>query len=90
MAAAAIKTHIADRLEMSIKDAALGIIEIACVKMAYAIREVTIEQGLDSERLHLDFLRWRRTNAHTVYRRNGWDSPGYCPLVAGHCAVGVC
>ena len=47
MAAAAIKTHIADRLEMSIKDAALGIIEIACVKMAYAIREVTIEQGLD-------------------------------------------
>lgn len=47
VAAAAVKTHIADRLEMSIADAALGIVEIACVKMAYAIREVTIEQGLD-------------------------------------------
>ena len=47
MAAAAIKTHIADQLEMSVKDAALGIVEIACVKMAYAIREVTVEQGLD-------------------------------------------
>lgn len=47
LAAAAIKTHVADRLGMSVKDAALGIVEIGCVKMAYAIREVTIEQGLD-------------------------------------------
>ena len=47
LAASAIKTHIADRLGMSVKDAALGIVEIGCVKMAYAIREVTIEQGLD-------------------------------------------
>ena len=47
LAAAAIKSHVADQLEMSIKEAALGIVEIACVKMAYAIREVTIEQGLD-------------------------------------------
>ena len=47
LAAAAIKSHIADRLDMSVKEAALGIVEIACVKMAYAIREVTIEQGLD-------------------------------------------
>ena len=47
LAATAIKAHIADRLEMSVVEAALGIVEIACVKMAYAIREVTIEQGLD-------------------------------------------
>jgi N-methylhydantoinase A len=43
----AIRTRIADRLGMTVEQAALGIIDIACVKMAYAIRAATIEQGLD-------------------------------------------
>lgn len=46
-AARAIAEQIAVPLELDLEEAALGIVEIACVKMAYAIREVTIEQGLD-------------------------------------------
>jgi N-methylhydantoinase A len=47
LASAAVKRQVADPLGLSVEEAALGIVEIACVKMAYAIREVTIEQGLD-------------------------------------------
>jgi N-methylhydantoinase A len=47
LAIAAVKKHVADPLNMTVEEAALGIVEVACVKMAYAIREVTIEQGLD-------------------------------------------
>jgi len=38
---------IAATLKMPVEEAALGIIDVACVKMAYAIRAVTVEQGLD-------------------------------------------
>jgi N-methylhydantoinase A len=47
LAEGAIARSVADGLGMSVEDAALGIIDIACVKMGYAIRAVTIEQGLD-------------------------------------------
>jgi N-methylhydantoinase A len=47
LATDAIRKNVANPLGMSIEEAALGIVEIACVKMAYAIRAVTVEQGLD-------------------------------------------
>lgn len=47
LAAEAVRRNVAEPLGLSLTDAALGIVEIACVKMAYAIRAVTIEQGLD-------------------------------------------
>lgn len=47
LAAEAIHNHVAGLLGFRLEKAALGIVEIACVKMAYAIRAVTIEQGLD-------------------------------------------
>lgn len=43
----AIRTRVAEPLGLSVAEAALGIIKIANVKMAYAIRGVTIERGLD-------------------------------------------
>ncbi len=42
-----IKMKIADKLNCSVDDAALSIIEIIDNKMAYAIRSMTIEKGLD-------------------------------------------
>jgi N-methylhydantoinase A len=47
LAETAIREHLAEPLEMSLQEAALGVIDIANVKMAYAIRAVTVEQGLD-------------------------------------------
>ena len=90
VAAAAVKSHIADQLKMSIKEAALGIVEIACVKMAYAIREVTIEQGLDPRDFTLISF--------------GGAGPMHTPFIASmvgirqvvvpwspeHCVVGAC
>ncbi len=43
----AIRARVAEPLGLSVTAAALGIIQIANVKMAYAIRGVTIERGLD-------------------------------------------
>jgi N-methylhydantoinase A len=42
-----IKKRIADPLGLSVIDAARGIIEVINTKMAYAVRAVTIERGLD-------------------------------------------
>lgn len=47
LARKAIKENVADKLGISVEDAALGIIKIACNRMALAIREVTVQQGLD-------------------------------------------
>ena len=47
LARKAIKEQVADKLGLSVEDAALGIIKIACTRMAYAIREVTVQEGLD-------------------------------------------
>jgi N-methylhydantoinase A len=47
LAERAVREHVADRLAMDLDEAALGIVDIANVKMAYALRAVTIEQGLD-------------------------------------------
>lgn len=47
LAYAAIQSQVAGPLNLTVEQAALGIVDIACVKMAYAIRAVTIERGLD-------------------------------------------
>jgi 5-oxoprolinase (ATP-hydrolysing) len=47
LARKAIKEHVADKLGLSVEKAALGIIKIVCNRMAYVIREVTVQQGLD-------------------------------------------
>jgi N-methylhydantoinase A len=47
LAEQAIREHVSGPLGMELEEAALGILDITNVKMAYAIRAVTIEQGLD-------------------------------------------
>jgi len=47
LAAEAIASKVAGPLGMELEEAALGILDIANVKMAYAIRAVTIDKGLD-------------------------------------------
>lgn len=43
----AIETHVADKLNISIEDAAKGIIDLVDVSMANGIREITIKRGFD-------------------------------------------
>jgi N-methylhydantoinase A len=47
LAVASIKTHFADPLDMSVDDAAMGIIRIANTNMANAIHVATVQRGLD-------------------------------------------
>jgi len=52
-AEAAIKDRLAGPLNLSLTDASLGMIEVASVKMAQAIRGLSIERGLDVRRFAL-------------------------------------
>lgn len=52
-AAEAALAPIAKQLGYTVREAAIGIIRIACSSMANAIREITIEQGVDPRRLKL-------------------------------------
>jgi N-methylhydantoinase A len=47
VAAAAVESQLAARLRLGRDEAALGVVKIAEVKMAHAIRRMTVEQGLD-------------------------------------------
>jgi 5-oxoprolinase (ATP-hydrolysing) len=47
LARKAIQEHVADKLGISVEQAALGVLKIACNRMSLAIREVTVQQGLD-------------------------------------------
>jgi N-methylhydantoinase A len=42
-----VKTHVAEKLGIPLPDAAYGIVRVANTKMASAIREMTIQKGLD-------------------------------------------
>ncbi len=46
-ARAAIRTHIADPMGLSIEEAAAGMYRVACNNMAQGVREVTIKRGFD-------------------------------------------
>jgi len=43
----AIKTHIADKLGLSVEEAAAGMYRVACTNMAQGVREITIKRGFD-------------------------------------------
>ncbi len=45
---AALKTHVAEPLGMSLTAAADGILRIAATTMSYAVKRVTVERGLDA------------------------------------------
>jgi 5-oxoprolinase (ATP-hydrolysing) len=47
LAIESVRKHVGEKLGLSVEQASLGIIKIACVRMAHAIRALTIEQGLD-------------------------------------------
>jgi N-methylhydantoinase B/oxoprolinase/acetone carboxylase alpha subunit len=47
LARKAVKKHVADKLGICVESAALGMLKIACNRMSLAIREVTVQQGLD-------------------------------------------
>lgn len=49
----AIQTRVADPLGMSLPDAAAGIVHLANMNMAYAIRNITIERGHDPREFSL-------------------------------------
>ena len=44
---AAIQEHIADKLNMSVEEAAAGMYRVACTNMAQGVREITIKRGFD-------------------------------------------
>jgi N-methylhydantoinase A len=52
-AESAIRKHISEPLELSVTDAALGILRVANVKMAGAIRRVSVDRGHDPRRFAL-------------------------------------
>lgn len=43
----AIKEHIADKLGLSVEEAAAGMYRVACTNMAQGVREITIKRGFD-------------------------------------------
>ncbi|KAA3629997.1 MAG: hydantoinase/oxoprolinase family protein [Proteobacteria bacterium] len=43
----AIKEHIADKLDLSVEEAAAGMYRVACTNMAQGVREITIKRGFD-------------------------------------------
>ena len=47
LARAAFETQIADKLQLTLAEAAYGVFQVGCAAMARAIRAVTIERGLD-------------------------------------------
>ncbi|MCY3978023.1 MAG: hydantoinase/oxoprolinase family protein [Chloroflexi bacterium] len=49
----AIQEQVADKLDMSLTDAAAGIVHLANMNMAYAIRNITIERGHDPREFSL-------------------------------------
>jgi N-methylhydantoinase A len=46
-ASEAMRTHVADPLELTVEEAAAGALAIATTSMTYAIRGITVERGLD-------------------------------------------
>lgn len=53
LAMKAIKENVADRLELSVEEAAYGILQVAIANMSRAIRAVTTERGYDLDDLTL-------------------------------------